>query len=1412
MKPLGGLLIVLALSLPGAARAQDVDILMGKLIGIDGKPVAAARVTAMSIETEITRSTITDKNGRYQIVFPDGGGRYLLRFSFLGMQEALRTVMREAGEELLVTNLTMQPQPIQLAGIEVTANRRPPTDGRSGDQSTDLSLDMLSRLPLPDMDPATLALLAAGVVGTGLDSLSGRMGFSVAGMSDLLNQITLDGMILAEGGIQVPELGLRMTQITTSTFDVSRGGFAGGQVSMSSARGNNRTSARLQYRLEDDALQMSATPVSNPTTNQTIGIGVGGPIIRNRLFYNASFDLRRNVTHRFALSATDPLGGTRSGVATDSIARFLDILGNRYGFPVEDQTGPYNQFQDVFNPQLRLDWNIADGHTLSTSFNASVNDQDSTRISNVDLFQHGGESASDSRRGLMTLTSRLPGVLTNLTNHLRLSLSESSSEALPYIRMPEGRVSVNSEFEDGTRQRGTLVFGGNRSLPTESYRRDVQLSNDLSFILNLGDQIHRLKTGAIVQRNRSVNRSTQNLFGTFQFNSLADFENNRPASFDRSLSERNIRSGTYSTGFYLGDTWRPTTPLEITLGVRWDFARLDQKPRYNPAVEQAFGRRTDFDPSASTLSPRLGFNLRLNQPGTPTRAITGGIGLSAGSAPMSIYADAVRQTGLPDAEQSLRCIGDVVPIPDWDLFATGDIDVIPTTCLDGGVGSPVFSSRAPNVTLINPDQRMPASLRAEIGYRTQLPFRIQSNLRYTYSRGIGLWGYRDINLNESSAFTLGLENRPFFGDASAIVTTTGSVSSVPSRLHPEFGNVYDVTSDLASSTHTFTTQLNALLPGNIRGSANYTLQFARDQGSGSFSSATTAGNPNVREWSASNSDRRHTLNLNLSYPFTNWFEVTASGRISSGSPFTPMVLGDINGDGVSNDRAFIFDPRATADTAVANAMDRLLENVPGRIRDCLERQFGQIAQRNSCRNGWSQSLNMALSLRPGLPTLGRRLTVRADLNNVLSGLDQLVHGKDGIKGWGESPSGDRRLLDPQGFDPVSNRFIYEVNEGFGQSRRGSGAFRSVFSVRLQANIAVGGQQDNRGFQAPIAFGGFGGFPGEGGRGDGGGFGQLGALGAFFRGTASPDSLDSLLGRVLRNPLPVLLARKDSLGLNEQQATNLQAISDTLDSQLQNRRVALRGRAETLKLAGLIPQYDPNGNTGSGNNRSGGGADGGRSGGRGGGRGGERGAGPGGFSGGQPVNPELARQIQLEIQPQVDGARREIAEAVRLAQHELTPEQWQKVPPQVRNAGQTGGGRGGGQGGFNAVGILDRLLANPIPVLLELKDTLKLTPEQVTQIQAISTKLGEKLTQRRQELGRRFDNVQGGEQQAQVFQRIRPELDATRREVRDALSAVQKLLTEAQWRQIPERIRNPFENDGEDLLRRLEGRRGGRGDY
>jgi hypothetical protein len=159
---------------------------------------------------------------------------------------------------------------------------------------------------------------------------------------------------------------------------------------------------------------------------------------------------------------------------------------------------------------------------------------------------------------------------------------------------------------------------------------------------------------------------------------------------------------------------------------------------------------------------------------------------------------------------------------------------------------------------------------------------------------------------------------------------------------------------------------------------------------------------------------------------------------------------------------------------------------------------------------------------------------------------------------------------------------------------------------------------------------------------------------------------------------------------------------------------------------------------------------------------------------------------------IDGGQRDIQDAVRLAERALTPELWLKLPAAVRSAGEA---QQRGPGGFNAVALIDRMLANPIPVLLALADTLALSTDQVAQIQALSAELQATLDTRREELGKRFDNAQNGPQQGRIFQEIQPEIEATREEVRAALQAVQKILTGDQWKLVPDRIKNPFQQGG-----------------
>jgi hypothetical protein len=261
--------------------------------------------------------------------------------------------------------------------------------------------------------------------------------------------------------------------------------------------------------------------------------------------------------------------------------------------------------------------------------------------------------------------------------------------------------------------------------------------------------------------------------------------------------------------------------------------------------------------------------------------------------------------------------------------------------------------------------------------------------------------------------------------------------------------------------------------------------------------------------------------------------------------------------------------------------------------------------------------------------------------------------------------------------------------------------------------------------------------------------------------------------MFNNPIRRVIALKDSLALTETQLASVQTLSDTLDAQHSRRKEAVRT---------VVDQMLPQATSNNGN------------------------------------QAQLMQQFQIQINQNFEGARRETSEAMRAVEAAITPAQWQKLPPQIRNSGRQGGpggnnggggGQGGGQGrgggGFNAVGMIDRMLANPVPVILALKDSLKFTPEQVTEIEKVSADLQAKLTKRRETLGKRFDGVEQ-QRTGQVFIEIQPDLEAGRREITDALKLVEKALTKPQWELIPERIRNPMQQQQQGP----GGRRGGGG--
>jgi hypothetical protein len=1237
-------LLAATASRSAAQVGSTTDILTGVVTNTAGAPIPGATVEAKSVETQVTRRARTNSDGRYTILFPDGGGQYQLTVKFLGMAPATLNVSHVADEDRLVTNVRLSQNPTEIQGVVVRARQTPRDAGdrpTPGSQERNLTPEQLARLPIDQSDLALLATLAPGVVGIeGTDSTASA--FSVAGLRPDANSVTLDGLTF--GASTVPQDAVRNTRVITSSYDVARGQFSGGQIASTTRSGSNFVQGTFNYSLRDQQLAWEAgdpTAFNRGYTQNQLSSGFGGPIVKDRLFVFGSAQARRRTDAVPSLVNADAATLGRVGVSRDSVDRFLSIV---QGFGLTpDASLEDSRDADTYSALMRFDLLASSGQTLTLRGDFRGTGQDPTRVGTLSLPQTGGNQKSSGGGIMAVLSSNFGG---RFINELRAYAQTDQRHSDPFFFMPAARVQVSSDLTDA-RSITTLTFGGNAGLPQRSLARSLDVSNELSWLQGNGD--HRVKLGLLFSGSRFSQDVTSNRLGTYTFNSLEDLADNQPSIFTRTLSPA-IRTGTsLNSAVYLGDTWRKSRSLQLTYGARLEHTQFDGAPAYNPEVEQIFGYRTNEIPTETHASPRVGFTWVLGgngaggafggggfggfggggrggrgggggagggnsaRPNASASAgvpliIRGGVGEFRSTIPTSLYSGAQNATGLSRSESQLYCIGTFVPAPDWSVWS-GDDSGIPTACTGGAVNAPPVTAR-PNVTVFDERFGAPRAWRASLGAQRRLFDRMQLSVDANYARGVDQYGFRDLNLDATPKFTLGAEGgRPVFASPSAIVPATGAVSIISSRIAPQFGQVIAVGSDLQSESEQLVVSAQGLTRVGAIFNISYTLSRAKDQSSasggsasGGFSAATTAGDPNVREWAPSNFDRRHSFVGTVTYPFNEGLEMTAIGRLSSGAPFTPMVASDINADGARNDRAFIFDPNATADTGVANAMRRLIDRSASRVSDCLGSQVGSVAGRNSCSGPWQPSLDFQVNYRPFAFGLDRRLMISVTTINFLGGLDQLINGQKNLQGWGSARVGDPTLLYVRGFDPTTERYQYQVNERFGAQRSGQGSIVPPFQIGFQARYTIGPDRTRdvvRGALAQRAAGRFGGPGGAGG----------------------PGTFASRFERVLPNPITQILARKDSMALTDSQVVRLTTIRDSLDAK--NKLVSDEVRS-VIEKAGASPD-------------------------------------PGALFG--------------ALRPKLEEGRANAQKAVAEAKTILTPEQWAGLPDRIKNAGQQGFGPG-----------------------------------------------------------------------------------------------------------------------------------------
>ena len=1061
-------LAAVALLCAAPLHAQQLDVIRGLITGPDSIPIAGAHVTATSLSGNVNRNARTDTKGRYTITFPGGDGDYFVTVSALGFAPRRFEVKRTADQEVLLADARLSRAVVQLDEVRVVGDRpRTTRDDRTPDIGG--SERSVNNGTVAAGQAGDLAAMAASLPGVQLvpGAEGDPSGFSVLGLTPDQNNSTLNGQNF--GGTNLPRDAGVQSALVTTPYDVSRGGFSGGQFSLRTQGGSNFSARTMSLNLDAPALQFSdaaARSLGQEFSNASLGGLLAGPIVPDKAFYNLSYQLGRRSNDLRTLLNTDNAGLLTSGVAPDSATRLLGILRN-LGVPASPATNPQRRLSDqgvLFGSIHLSPPGSRTGQAFSFTANGSWNRTTPASGSVTELPAHSGERTNwNGGFGGRHSAYFSSGILTETNLNLNASRNYGSS----FFDLPSGSVRVNSPLSDGTSGLRVLSFGGSPFLGTSSENFSAGLLNTLSWFSR--DSKHRLKFTSEFRRDAFRSDQTTNRFGSFSFNSLADLEAGRAVSFTRQLSPRERSGGMLVGAFSLGDAWRKSRDLQIQYGVRVDGNRYDRGPVENPDITRLFGTSNTAVPNKIYFSPRIGFSWTLGtaaQIGAfegavrgPRAVVRGGAGIFQNVPQATLLGNALDNTGLPGAVQQLGCFGSASPVPQWNSWFVNP-SLIPQQCADGTVTSP-FANGAPNVTLFASDYVATRSLRSNLQWNGPiLRNRFNASLDVTYSRNMNQPGAFDLNFAGTRRFTLASEgNRPVFVPFGSIDPLTGAAAPRDSRLSPLYNVVNVNRSDLLSESRQVSLRIApASFSTKLSWNLSYVYGNVREQFRG-FQS--TAGDPRDVAWSRSSFDSRHQFQYTLGYNFfdtvrANWF-----GSIRSGSPYTPMVGGDVNGDGLSNDRAFIANPASTPDVATADGMRSLLASAGSDARECLERQLGSLAQRNSCKGAWTQQAFLSLSFNPLKLRLPQRATLSFQVNNPLGAADLLLHGSNDLRGWGQPAQPDATLLYARGFDAATQRYRYEVNQRFGATRPAFTTFRSPVTITAQLRFDLGASRERQ---------------------------------------------------------------------------------------------------------------------------------------------------------------------------------------------------------------------------------------------------------------------------------------------------------------------------------------------------------------
>ena len=1008
--------LVAALSFVVSGYAQfTTSTLSGRVVDGTGEPLTGAAVIATHLPSGTQYYAVANTEGYYTIQGMRPGGPYEVNFSFVGCNTVIFKDITLALSETYNQDATLQTSET-LEEVVLVASASKFTNEKTG-ATTNVSNREMMNLPNSNHSLGALTKLSPYSNGMSFAGSDGRStNFTVDG-ANLNNNFGLSSA-LPGGGTPISLDAIDEIQMVVAPYDVRQSNFVGGGINAVTKSGTNtwKGTAYANYynqNLRGNKIDGEDLGERAPESNQIYGVTLGGPIIKNKLFFFASFEMQKKPEQTIKYQP--------SAEKQAVLKKIQDKLVNDYGY----DPGSYTDFPggtDNMKILARLDWNITDNHHLALRFNKTDNQYWYAPNGNScddkfrnKAFNRSSEQAHPFSNNMYSQMNNVMSFAAELNSRFSDKVSNrflatytdindqrgSNSSPFPHVDIMDNADYSSGNFKPYT-SFGYELFTWNNGVKNKS----ISVQDNITIYHGA----HTTILGGSYEYMNALNSYMRNGTGYYRFASVDDFLNGAtPLSFCLTYgyagNENPAGEVAYNqVALYAQDEYRITKNFKLTYGVRGDVLLFDNSCiETNPNILQLNfgGRKIDtgkYPKPTIQVSPRVGFNWDVK--GDKSLVVRGGTGLFQGRLPLVFFTNMPQYSGMIQGgwNQSASIKDGVLTYDpavkaNLDKLVSGgkietDIKKIQNmfglpqsaTAESAGYGSQNYISG------VDQDFKMPQIWKTSLAVDFQLPVDFPFTVTAEGMFNKTLWGIcmMDWDLNETllkkSRFA-GPDNRINYS-ALKKYTYTGRHAYVMTNTNEGWGYTANIT-------------INATPIKNLDIMAAYTRTEAKEISGmpGSAANSVFTGLPTVSGTNFSGLQRSQyvlpdKVIASISY-FIPWklfngkglhLNAFYSGYSSFGDSF--IYSNDMNGDGNATDLIYIpatKDEIAFKTPADADAFWTFVNN-----DKYLSSHKGQYAEAYSSRAPWSHRIDLRVAEDFGIKVGNsmHTLQVSASIENV----------------------------------------------------------------------------------------------------------------------------------------------------------------------------------------------------------------------------------------------------------------------------------------------------------------------------------------------------------------------------------------------------------------------------------------------